>query len=182
MAKNGFIIEVNLAASSVDALNDGATCTTDVDGGSVVELGAYNVSTKNYTVTLGGASAPTGSYIAYNPVDHITVVNGKNFSNLTVDPRDVTNVSGLPFSVFRPLAGVDKIGLTSGNFTGATLPDATTNKYVVPAANGQWSATSTAPTSGMYFTCIGVQTIPFPQAGIGVDTSTVVYTCKCTNN
>lgn len=177
----GYIVEKKIAASDVDALNANAvtTGTTNVDGGMAVALGAYDKGV--YTVSLPGATAFTGMWMAYNPTEHLTVVNGKYFAGLSADPRDYTNLATRPFDIFKPQVG-DIIGFTAANFGSNQVPDATTNKYVATAADGLWVAGASSISAGkMALTCLAVENLPFPQAGIGLDYQ-ALYVCVVTAN
>lgn len=180
MANYGYIVEKKIAASEIDALNANAvtTGTTNVDGGMAVSLGTYSQGV--YTVSLAEATASVGTWVAYNPTEHLTVVNGKYFSGLSADPRDYTNLATRPFDIFKPQVG-DIIGFTAANFGSNTVPS-TTNKYITTAASGLWNAASSAIASGkVAFTLLAIESIPFPQAGIGLSYEPL-YVCVCTAN
>jgi hypothetical protein len=171
----GFIVEKKINASDIDALNNIATCATNVDGGNLVTYGAYAQGV--WTVTLAGANAGTGLGMAYNPTEHLTVVNGKYFSGLSADPRDYTNLANRPFDVFHPVAG-DIIGFTTANITG-NAP--VVNDVLTTAANGVLTVNA-APTAGTtQFKVLAVENLPFPQAGIGLDYQPL-YVCECMAN
>lgn len=180
---NGYIIPKQIMASENDALVQNViTTNTDVMGGGAVTLGAYSKGV--YTVTATAtATAGLGVYMAYNPTEHLTNVNGKLFSGLSADPRDYVNLGGRPFVAFKPMVG-DIVAFTAGNFaSGGTMPDKTTNKYVTTTATAnQWGASNSATAAGnISFTCIDVETLPFPQAGIGMEFAPL-YICQCTAN
>ena len=176
----GYIVEKKIAASDVDALNANAVTVagTNVDGGMAVTLGAYDKGV--YTVALAGATADVGVWMAYNPTEHLTVVNGKYFAGLSADPRDYTNLATRPFDIFKPRVG-DIIGFTTANFASGAVPT-TTNKYITTAANGVLTAGSSPITAGkVAFTLLSIENLPFPQSGIGLDYQPL-YVCVCSAN
>lgn len=179
----GFIVEKKIAATEISTLNASATCATNVDGGNAVVLGAY--AKDGYTVTLAGAAASAGTWMAYNPTEQLTAVgsapNVKYFAGLSVDPRDYTNLAGRQIDIFKPQVD-DIIGFTAANFGSNQVPDTTTNKYITTAANGQLIASGTAIAAGkIAFQILEVATLPFPQSGVGMEFAPL-YVCKCTAN
>ena len=181
---NGFIVEKKIAADEIASLNASATCSTNVDGGNAVTLGAY--ANDNYTVTLAGATADVGVWMAYNPTERLTPVgtspNIKYFAGLSADPRDYTNLATREVDIFKPQVE-DIIGFTAANFGSNQVPDTTTNKYITTAASGQLIASDIPVAAGkVAFEILSVETLPFPQGGtVGMDFATL-YVCKCTAN
>ena len=106
MAKKGYIIEGRIMAKDVESLNRSATCSTAVDGGKLVSLGALSNGLFTATITTSG----TGLWMAYNPSEHLFDVNGDGTKlvaggSISADPRDYTNIANRPFDVFKPQIG-----------------------------------------------------------------------------
>lgn len=172
---HGYIIEKQIAADDIGTLTKSATCATDVDGGNLVTLGEYKEGT--YTATLGTAGAKLGFWMAYNPTEHLTDVNGKQFAGLSEDPRDYTNLKGREFDIFKPQPE-DIIGFTAANISGA-MP--TAGQFLEPAAAGQVSAKASQTANSTSFQLLEITRSPFPHAGAGAEDSKL-YVCKCVAN
>lgn len=108
MARHGFMIEKRISAKDVEALNRSAKSVVDIDGGMLVKLGEYADGVWNVTKATEGE----GLYMAYNPSEHFTDVNGRLFAGLTKDPRDYTNLTGRTFDIFKLTKG-DIVGITA---------------------------------------------------------------------
>ena len=162
MAKKGFLYETQISAKDVDALNRFAKATVNVDGGALVALGAI-AEGDVFTATKATAGTGGGLYMAYNPSEQLTVVDGKEYAGLSADPRDYTNIANRVFDVFKPQIG-DIVGLTAGNIkTGETVE---VGKFLEIGADGyEVKASATADTTS--FKVIAIEKVPFPQAGIG---------------
>ena len=172
MAK-GYIIEANIAAKNIEALNRTAQCNVDIDGGTLVSLGAF----ADGVFTATKASSGEGLYMAYNPTEHLTEVDGEVYAGLSKDPRKYTNIKDRPFSVFKPQIG-DIIVFTDGNLASGQVP--VKDQYLEQGATGlekKESATD-ATTS---FKVLEIGTLPFPQKGIGMEFAKK-YVCECVNN
>ena len=162
MAKHGFIYETQIAAKDVDALNRFAKASVDVDGGSLVALGAL-AEGDVFTATKATAGTNGDLWIAYNPSEHLTVVGDNQFAGLTADPRDYTNLANRVFDVFKPQKG-DIVGFTAGNIKAGETVEV--GKFLEIGADGlEVKASATADTTS--FKVIGIESVPFPQAAIG---------------
>lgn len=164
MAKKGFLYEVQISAKDNDALNRFATATVDIDGGTLVSLGAVNDDV--FTATKATAGTGGGLWMAYNPEEHLTKVGDNLFAGLTADPRDYTNIANRTFDVFKPVAGVDIVGFTDGNLKAGETP--TVGDFLEVGADGlEVQSSATADTTS--FEVIKIEKVPFPQAGIGAE-------------
>lgn len=140
-------------------IDDGVLKGDDIDGGSVFNI----TKTKHADVTASNGtdgltdrevwriSAPltkdnddfdedtilanaNGLAMAYNPNTSLVRVNGKDFTGLTVDVRDLTNVGLKPFNAFY-LKKYDLVELSADCITGtyvATGGAGVETKYLVP--------------------------------------------------
>lgn len=176
MAKNGYIIESQIAAKDVDAFNKSAVATADVDGGALVTLGAINTDGL-FVATVATAGTGGNVWMAYNPSEHFTKVGDNVYAGLSKDPRDYTNLANRPMDVFKPQVG-DIITLTDGNIkTGETV---TVGSFLEIGANG-YEAQASATASTFSLEVIEVKSIPFPQAGIGFEAANA-YVCRVAFN
>ena len=177
----GVIVESRIQATNIDAYNRTAQAEVAVAGGGLIALTESGVQGDEVWTAEAPDSETVGDlWIAYNPAEHLTDVNGKMFAGLSADPRDYTNLANRPFDVFKPVVG-DEIDIT------ADCVDATKTNIVVgdilESKSGQTTFTRIAKASGATagHTAFRVEYIgvnPFPQAGIGMEQATV-YRCVC---
>ena len=171
MAKHGVLIESMIQAKNIDALNRSVISTVDVDGGNLIALTAPTVKGEDrWTASVPATGALGGLWIAYNPSVKYTEVNGKMYAGLSTDPRDYTNIKNHTFDAFKPKVG-DEIIVTIDDVdeTGAQA----TAGDILESKNGQTKFTrvagGTATSGSTAFKVEWVDTVDFPQAGIGVE-------------
>ena len=171
MAKNGVLIESMIQAKNIDALNRSVVSTIDVDGGNLIALTAPTVKGEDrWTASAPATGALGGLWIAYNPSVKYTEVNGKMYAGLSADPRDYTNIKNHTFDAFKPKVG-DEIIVTIDDVdeTGAQAVAGD----ILESKNGQTKFTrvagGTATSGSTAFKVEWVDTVDFPQAGIGVE-------------
>jgi hypothetical protein len=177
----GVIVESRIQATNIDALNRTAQAEVAVAGGGLIALTESGVQGNEvWTAEAPDSGAVGDLWIAYNPAEHLTEVNGKMFAGLSADPRDYTNLANRPFDCFKPKVG-DEIDIT------ADCVDATKTNIVVgdilESKSGQTTFTRIAKATGATagHTAFRVEYIgvkPFPQAGIGMEQATI-YRCVC---
>ena len=168
---NGVIIESRISATDVDALNRFCVSENDVAGGALIALAApTKQGDEVWTATAPVAGTLGGLWIAYNPSEHYTEVNGKMFAGLSADPRDFVNIKKRTFSAFKPVKG-DQIVITAdciddtseivtGDFLEAKAGQSTFTR--VAKVTG-----ATAGSTAFQVEWIGV--LPFPKVGIGME-------------
>ncbi len=178
MAKHGYIIETRLASKNVDAYNRTAQCAEDVDGGALLEL--TEMKGDVFTATKVKEGNKKGLWMAYNPSEHFTDVNGKMFAGLSADPRDYTNVKNRPMDVFKLQVG-DLVGFTEGNVKSADVASLTVGKFLEADASGQLAKKDSATANTTSFKVVQAKTIPMPQAKIGHE-AVKVWICECVQN
>lgn len=172
---NGYMIEKRISAKDVEALNRSAKSATDIDGGALVALSTYADGVFTATKATSGA----GLWMAYNPSEHFTKVNGKIYAGLSKDPRDYTNLADRTFDVFKLQVG-DLVGITDGNLKTGEASKVQEGKFLEQGASGYEVKTSaTASTTSLKV--IAVETLPFPQAGIGMEFANL-YVCEVAQN
>ena len=131
MARHGFMIEKRINAKDVEALNRSAKSVADIDGGMLVKLGEYADGVWNVTKATEGE----GLYMAYNPSEHFTNVNGRLFVGLTKDPRDYTNLAGRTFDIFKLTKG-DIVGITAELIKASDVATVAKGKFLEQGADG----------------------------------------------
>ena len=168
----GVLIESMIQAKNIDALNRSVVSTINVDGGNLIALTAPTAKGEDrWTASVPATGALGGLWIAYNPSVKYTEVNGKMYAGLSADPRDYTNIKNHTFDAFKPKVG-DEIIVTIDDVdeTGAQAVAGD----ILESKNGQTKftrvAADTGATSGSTaFKVEWVDTVDFPQAGIGVE-------------
>lgn len=161
---HGILIESLIEAENVDKLQRSFVATADIDGGGVVSLTAPTKQGDNvWTATKGLVEGKTIA-IAYNPQAHYTDVNGKRYAGLSNDDRDYTNLAGEIGGAFIPRKD-DEIVITVEDIVASTLALAVAGNYLVPTASDfRWTATDTAPKSGVALQIENVENLQFPPA------------------
>ena len=177
----GVIVESRIQATNIDALNRTAQATVAVAGGGLVNLAESGVQGNEvWTATAPASDALGGLWIAYNPAEHLTDVNGKLFAGLSADPRDYTNIANRPFDCFKPQVGdeiditVDCVDNTASSAVAGDILESKAGQTTftrVAAATG-----ATAGSTAFEIEYVGVE--PFPQSGIGME-SVKMFRCKC---
>lgn len=177
MGTHGFLIESEIMALNVDALNKSAVASNfDVDGGDLVALAPSTVQGNDvYTATKPATGNLGGLYMAYNPSAKYLTVEGLSFAGLSADVRNYTNPQGKTFTAYKVKKGdvivLPVSAITNGNLAVATdfieAVNGTTKMSRVANATG-----ATAGSTAYQISWVGVQ--PFPQAGIGMEQVAVV--------
>ena len=173
MAKNGVLIESMIQAKNIDALNRSVICAgADVAGGGLIKLTAPTVQGEDrWTAEVPSAGNLGGLWVAYNPSVKYTEVNGKMYAGLSADPRDYTNIKNHTFDAFKPkvddeiIVTIDDIDETGANVVAGDILESKANQTKFTRIAGGTGATS----GHTAFKVEWVDTVDFPQAGIGVE-------------
>ena len=178
---NGVIVESRIQATNIDALNRTAQAQIDVAGGGLIALAESKVQGNEVWTATAPASGSLGNlWIAYNPSEHLTNVDGKFFAGLSADPRDYANLAGRPFDCFKPVVG-DEIDITVDcvDNTAASVVAGD----ILESKAGQTTFTRVAATTGatagstaFRVEYVGVK--PFPAGGIGMEQAKM-FRCVC---
>ena len=172
MAKHGDLIESMIQAKNIDALNRSVISTVDVDGGNLIALTAPTVKGEDrWTASVPATGTLGGLWIAYNPSVKYTEVNGKMYAGLSADPRDYTNIKNHTFDAFKPkvddeiIVTIDDVDETGAQAIAGDILESKNRQTKFTRVVGSTGATkgSTA------FKVEWVDTVDFPQAGIGVE-------------
>ena len=131
-----------------------------------------------YTATLGTTGANLGFWMAYNPTERLTKVGDNSYASLSLDPRDYTNLAGRTFDIFKPQVE-DLIVITVPNIKANDV--VAKDKFLEPYTGGLVTVKDTQTASSTSFKVLQVLSIPFPQAGIGMEFA-VAYKVKCVAN
>lgn len=104
MAKKGFILDNEIMARNVDTLNADYVAEFDVDGGNFIALAKSTTQGDMRYIATKVASGTDADDIAisYNPLALETALVNGNVTNLSVDPRNYTNVAGKTGCAFFP--------------------------------------------------------------------------------
>ena len=178
MARHGFMIEKRINAKDVEALNRSAKSVADIDGGMLVKLGEYADGVWNVTKATDGE----GLYMAYNPSEHFTNVNGRLFAGLTKDPRDYTNLTGRTFDIFKLTKG-DIVGITAELIKTSDVDSVAKGKFLEQGADG-YEKKDSATASTTSLKVIDIETLPFPNngnGGLGMEFAKL-YICEVEQN
>lgn len=178
---NGVIVESRIQATNIDALNRTAQAQIDVAGGGLIALAESKVQGNEVWTATAPASGSLGNlWIAYNPSEHLTNVNGKFFAGLSKDPRDYANLAGRPFDCFKPVVGdeiditVDCVDSTAASVVAGDILESKAGQTTftrVAAATG-----ATAGSTAFRVEYVGV--MPFPAGAIGMEQSKM-FRCVC---
>lgn len=168
----GVMVESQIMATDVGTLNRFAKCTSAVDGGGLVSLANPTVQGDDvWTASVPASGTLGGLYMAYNPSEKYISVNGKEFANLSVDPRDYTNLANKTFTVFKPKVGdevIVTIDCVDASGSAAVAGDILESK--ASQTKLQRIAALTGATAGSTaFKIETVTTLNFPSASIGED-------------
>lgn len=173
---HGYIIESSVTAHDIKAYVKTAKCAADIDGGTLVALGAH----ANGAFTVTKATSGAGLYIAKNPAEHFTSIDGNlgNTEQFSCDPRSYTNLAGRNFNIELLVPNADVIKFTAGNLKTGETP--AVGKYLEQGADGYVvKDTPTAATTSFKILEIGSQ--PVPKAGIGHE-DMATYLCLVAQN
>lgn len=180
---NGIAYAKRASCANIDACNAvGVAESATLTNGMLVTLGAMNAAPSTtgmgyvYNVTPTSAATNSDVWMVVTPA-----VPTDSINNVYIDPRAYAAPAGRPVDIVRPMPGIDVFHVSSAAFGSGspTLPDPTTNKYVVAGANGilvAGSSASSASTTGIVFLCLGVENIPVGQEMVPG------YILKCIQN
>lgn len=169
MANKGYMIERRISAKDVEALNLTGYAEKDVDGGALVTI-TDSRTDDTFTIELAEAGVKGEVYMAYNPSVHYIEINGKLVAggDISIDPRDYTNIKGQPVDIFKLVAGVDRVTLTAGNILSTDLASLAKGDELIPTTGGFFTRTG-ATVDQVVLEVEKVKTLPFPKAGIGME-------------
>lgn len=177
----GVMIESRIQATNIDALNRTAQAAIPVSGGGLVALTAPTTYGNDvWTAAAPSANTLGGLWMAYNPAEHLTEVNGKFFAGLSKDPRDYQNLANRPFDCFKPVIGdevVVTIDCVDNSGASAVADDILESKAGQTTLARVAAATGATPGSTA-FKIESVFNLPFPQDGIG-NAYVKAFKCLC---
>lgn len=162
------LVQNDVQAADVGALNRVAKASVAVENGQAVALsGKTGVAGEGIVWTAGTPATATlsGLWLAYSPEIVVTASGSNQYKGIDPDPRNFTNVAGVPFDVFKPKVG-DILQYTSIAGTKST------NTYAV-AVDGSLSLTwAAAAISGLSLKLISETTQSIGTGTIGVSAIT----------
>lgn len=183
MAKKNVLVQSQVQAMNIDALNRSAIATrSEVENGMVFQLKGQ--STVDGQDEVWEVTAPAeletlkGLWMAYEPEVTIITVNGKEYKGLTPDPRDFAVPAGKVFSAFKPVVG-DIILLSLGE----TVDQYTAGDLFLNAADATmglvWGQAQTA--DALSFKLLEVSYISIADGSIGAQ-RVPSYKLECVAN
>lgn len=183
---NCVLVPSKITAMNVDAYNEKGVAAADVNNGTPLVLGGISSTSGQsevFSVTAASAIA-SGLWMAYSPEVVSSAVGALKFKGIDVDPRDFTNVSGVPFDMFKPNPGVDVIQVTGDFFATGSDPASVSGATVVELnSSGQFvaKATATASYAGLGFKILSTTPITIASGQLGGEAVTA-YRLLCTSN
>jgi hypothetical protein len=183
MAKKTVLVQNQVQAMNIDALNRSAVYTTgDIENGQVFRLDTLSTTdgeSEDWVVTAPATGKLNGLWMAYSPENVTFVVEGNKYRGLTPDPRIFTNVAGEVFSAYKPQVG-DIILMSVG---GAFENEKGASDVYVNASDAKfgltWGTTQTA--SALSFKLLEVSYISIADGSIGTQRTTA-YRLECVAN
>jgi len=173
---NNILIQKKAQAKDISALNRVAKCASDVTNGGAVAMtvkSAVSGESEVWVVTVPAtATLDTGLWIAYSPEKVITTSGSNQYANIDPDPRNFTNLAGVPMDVFKPKVG----DILEYTVLGGTK---STNTYVVASDATSLMTWASAAISGLSMKLLATSAIPIGTGSIGV-TSVVSYVFEVT--
>lgn len=184
---NTVLVQTKCTAMDVDAYNRSAVAEKDIPNGT--PLVCEGISEDADKKQVFAVKTPTGVvkdvWLAYSPEVVITQgVGGNQFTGIDVDPRNFTNIAGRPFDIFKPVAGVDLIQVTTPFFKAGNDPKTISGaKYVELQADGTMAAKTTATGSfaGLQFKILTMEPIIIANGTIGGE-AVDAWILECTIN
>ena len=181
MANKTVLVQTQVQAMNIDALNRSAVAAAEVENGMVFNLATQSTTAGEgevWAVTNPVTGALTGLWMAYDPEVVVVTSNGKQYRGINPDPRDFSIAAGDVFSAFKPMVG-DLILVTAGG----ALDAPTGSNAFLEAADGAmkmaWADTQTAST--LSFKLIGTSYVSIPDGTIGTQRVTA-YKLECVAN
>lgn len=144
------MIPTDIAAKNIDSLNRSVVAAVDVDNGAVFQLNGISAAEGqgevfNYLAPAEGAISDL--WMAYSPEVVLTVSGDFQAKGIDSDPRNFTNVAGIPFDAFKLQVG-DLVKLTADGFANAYTEG---NEYAVAVAGSNKLTFAAAAVSGVSF-------------------------------
>lgn len=152
---NTILVQTHVAAMDVDSYNRVAyNATTAFQNGAALAMGALvpNPATgRNKMPFVFQVAAPaavqTNVWLAYSPEVNILTAGASQYKGLNNDPRDFTNIAGMPFDAFKPVVG-DLIQVNTSFFSNAKDPGTVAGATVVEMTAAGAFESLAAATSG----------------------------------
>lgn len=161
-----------------DSKNRSAVGSADLDNGKVFHLNSQSTASGSAECWSAVASAGSslGLWMAASPE---VVITSSKYRGIDPDPRNFTNIAGLAFDAFKPIAG-DIITMTSAGISGSP----STGAFVISGSQAYtlvWNAAAPASGSTTAFRLISET---YVSIGTGaIDTQRVLaYKLECIYN
>ena len=161
------LIPTDIAAKNIDSFNRSVVANEDVDNGAVFQLNGISADEKQGEVFNYAAPAADAGlkdlWMAYSPEVVVTVSGDFKAKGIDSDPRNFTNIAGVPFDAFKVQVG-DLVKLTAEGFANS-YDDATPYAIAVAGSNKlTWAAAGIA---GLSFKLIKREPVIIGAGNIG---------------
>lgn len=183
---NCVLVPTHITAMDVDAYNRVGIATEDVPNGTPLVCGVCSDEDGDkhvFNVTKANAVVKN-VWLAYSPEVVVNAIGNYQIKGVIVDPREFTNVKGVPFDMFRPNPGVDLIQVTKEFFADQKDPKTVSSAtYAEIQSDGTIDAVASATASftGLQFKIVQTEPIIIGTAGIGGE-AVDAWILECTNN
>ena len=105
---NNILVQNDVQAKDVGALNRSAICSVAVQNGQAVAMDGKSTTAGEadvWTVITPATATLSGLWIAYSPEVVVTASGSNQYKGIDPDPRNFTNVADTVFDVFKPKVG-----------------------------------------------------------------------------
>lgn len=176
MAKT-VLVPTDIAAKNIDSLNRSVIHTADVENGAIFQLNGISTNAGegevfNYLAPAAGDGLKD-LWMAYSPEVVLTVSGNFKAKGIDSDPRDFTNVAGIPFDAYKIQKG-DLIQITADGISG-TKGD---NLYAVATAGSDKLVWAAAAVAGVSYKLVKEMPIIIGNGNIGGNAVTA-YILEC---
>lgn len=178
MSAHGVVQCLSVVAQNIDAYNRMFIDeSNDVDNGTIFQCSTPSTTSGEdqvYAIATPATGALSNLWMAGSPVDTIvTDALGNQYKLGLTDPRNFTNVAGIPFDGYKPQVG-DRIALTAEALAGTKG----SNTYVVAADGAVKLTWASAAVSGLSYILRDTTYISIPDGSIGSQRVTA-YLFEC---
>lgn len=174
---NAVLVQTSVQATNIDALNRNFVSVANVNNGSIFSSGALSANVKQdnvfQTVAPAAGEGLKNLYMAYSPEVVVSVSGNLQFKGLDSDPRNFTNLAGVPFNGFKPVVG-DLIQLTADGFTANRGAE----NFAVATAGQNNLVWGNAAVAGLSFKLIATRPITIASASI-TNQNVTAYILEC---
>ena len=176
MAKT-VLVPTDIVAKNIDAYNRTVINDADIDNGAVFQMGALSTDADKKEV-FEIATPETGAglknlWMAYSPEVVLTVSGDFQAKGIDADPRNFTNVKGIPFDAYKIQVG-DLVTMTAEGFSAPYNHEA----YAVAQNGSNKLAFAGAAIEGVTYKVLGETQIVIASGNVGSN-AVKAYLLEC---